>query len=70
MATFAALDIKEIFTKKIELTTFGMPRMGNKEFALYAFKKIPDARRVVHYRDTVVGIPGVRLGYNHIATEY
>ena len=29
LATFAALDIKEIFKNKIELTTFGMPRIGN-----------------------------------------
>ncbi|KAF8073615.1 Alpha/Beta hydrolase protein [Lyophyllum atratum] len=46
-------------------TTFGAPRVGDKEFAKFFDSKIPDLRRVNNDKDLVPIIPGRFLGFVH-----
>ncbi|KAG6914797.1 hypothetical protein DXG01_015228 [Tephrocybe rancida] len=46
-------------------TTFGLPRVGNQEFANFFDAKIPDFRRVNLGKDIIPIIPGRRLGFVH-----
>jgi len=57
--------------KKINLTTYGQPRVGNKEFAKYV-ESLPNltTMRLVHYRDWVPTSPPAIFGYRHHGTEF
>ncbi|XP_052778411.1 lipase ZK262.3-like [Mya arenaria] len=49
--------------QKLSLYTFGMPRVGDKEFALRHDILLNNSWRVVHHRDPVVHLPTCSLGY-------
>ncbi|MES1908200.1 MAG: hypothetical protein MHM6MM_001179 [Cercozoa sp. M6MM] len=69
MATVGAADlvINEGY-KKVELLSFGMPRVGNKKFA-----RAVDANlrvgRITKGADIVVSLPMTYLGFRHFPTE-
>ncbi len=50
----------------VTLITFGSPRIGNVEFAAYAFKNIHSVQRVTHNRDPVPHYP-TESGYCHLS---
>jgi hypothetical protein len=49
--------------------TFGVPRVGNKEWATLFDSHISDFTRINNKRDPVPTIPGIGLGYSHPGGE-
>jgi len=57
--------------KAIHLTTYGQPRVGNKEYAKYmANRPNLETMRLVHYRDYVPNSFPLLFGYRHHGTEF
>lgn len=50
-----------VTTNKISLYTFGMPRVGDKDYALAHDKLVTKSWRVVHYKDIVAHLPTCNL---------
>lgn len=48
-------------TNKMSLYTFGMPRVGDKDYALAHDKLVKNSWRVVHYKDIVAHLPTCNL---------
>ena len=72
LATLAAIDIKKStgFLGKMQLYTFGQPRVGNAQFADYVTQIIPDDYyRVIHFTDPVPDLPSQLMGFKHSGTE-
>ncbi|KAG9293812.1 hypothetical protein G9A89_019150 [Geosiphon pyriformis] len=74
LAMFAALYLKRIKSmpkpKKLEVYTFGQPRMGNKLFALYVNRFLPGSvYRVTNMNDFVPKLLKSNTWYHH-STEY
>jgi hypothetical protein len=75
LSTFIAADLvlsNLAKPQQISLTTFGLPRLGNYEFARWidtdvGFKSI---RRVIHSLDIFPHLPSTAFGYRHTGTEY
>ncbi|XP_047330180.1 lipase-like [Impatiens glandulifera] len=58
MASFCALDLKMTgLAKNIQVCTYGMPRIGNAEFATFYSQHVPDTIRVTSERDIVPHLP-------------
>ena len=57
MANLLAIDLKPIIQKEPILITYGCPRIGNKNFAIYTESLLPNNQRIVHYRDMVPHLP-------------
>jgi len=57
MASFLSLSIVKKFNKMPILYNYGSPRLGNKNFAKYFSKILPDSIRIVHDRDVVPHLP-------------
>lgn len=58
MAAFCGLDLALIYgSKKVQVTTFGMPRIGNAAFASYYSEVVPNTFRVTHEHDLVPHLP-------------
>ena len=54
----------------VSLYNFGQPRVGNKEYADFCNKMIPDLFRHVHYRDIVPHVPIEKvMSFKHSSTE-
>lgn len=70
VATFALLDLHDQVQPDY-FYTFGMPRMGNKEFANFVDGRFPELLkvRITHYRDIIPRGPLTSMGYNHFNTE-
>ena len=49
--------------------SFGSPRVGNKDFALFQMGNLTHSFRVTHWRDLIPHAPTTMQGYHHIATE-
>jgi len=72
MAVMHGVSLANRFKQKqVHLTTYGQPRVGNKDFAAYA-ESLPNltTMRLVHYRDWVPNSGPTFLGYHHHGTEY
>mmetsp|Transcript_3399 Transcript_3399/g.526 ORF Transcript_3399/g.526 Transcript_3399/m.526 type:complete len:145 (-) Transcript_3399:143-577(-) len=70
VATIFAAHLLKLGYPVTELVTFGSPRVGNKEFAMYVSSRIPKAIRIVHNRDPVPCVPLLKQGFLHVSTLY
>jgi predicted lipase len=66
LATVAAIEIHNKLRPVAELHTYGSPRVGNADLAMYIKTKIPNSLRVVHYKDIVPHVPLQSQNYHHI----
>jgi len=59
MAVHAALDlcINHNLAHRLDMITFGQPRLGNEEFALFCASVVPQGTRIVHENDIVPHLP-------------
>ena len=55
--------------KNIAHYSFGSPRVGNAEAAMYMSHVLPIVR-TTHYRDIVPHHPSVLMGFTHVTTEW
>lgn len=71
IATFAFVDLYEIFGKIDYFYTFGCPRVGNENFAKYINEEFGDVfkARITHYRDAVPHLPLAGMGFLHFDRE-
>jgi len=71
MATFSALDIQSnVKPVKMNVVTFGSPRVGNEKFVQFWNKKLGrNSMRVVNRFDIVPHLPFSLQGYKHVAHE-
>ncbi|KAG9306749.1 hypothetical protein G9A89_005649 [Geosiphon pyriformis] len=68
-AVLAALFLRLNIRNKINLYTFGQPRIGNNEFAQYINSRLR-SHRVVNANDAIAVLPPANQGYLHSQTEY
>nr|XP_043606420.1 probable feruloyl esterase A [Erigeron canadensis] len=75
MAAFCGLDLALIYgSKRVQVMTFGMPRIGNAAFASYYSEHVPNTFRVTHAHDLVPHLPPYyqyfpQKTYHHIPRE-
>ena len=69
LANIAAIQLQIRFQTVAELHTFGGPRAGNQDFAMFVQNRIPKIYRVVHNRDIVPHLPLLSQNYRHSATQ-
>ena len=68
LSLVGGMRLKEKFPKqKMEVHSFGQPRVGNKALAAYAHQKIDVMYRVVHNRDAVPHLPFESMDFRHAA---
>jgi len=68
LAAFESVYLQNIKPQKIELITYGSPRVGNNEFKHY-MEVIGLSWRTTHYYDIVPHVPEEFLDYIHISQE-
>jgi predicted lipase len=68
LAAFESVYLYEIKPDKIQLLTYGSPRVGNKAFKQYMMA-IVFSWRTTHYYDIVPHVPEEFLDYIHITQE-
>lgn len=72
LAILCMLDLRLTFGSRISfepLYTYGIPRVGNADFAKYCASTEVPIFRVVHYRDPVPRLPLPSWGYVHSPLE-
>lgn len=75
LACLCALDLTvNVGIPDVNVMTFGQPRIGNKNFALFFDRSVPRSIRMTHGHDAVVHLPpsgaaGGLYDYYHTATE-
>eukprot|EP01091_Cochliopodium_minus_P009548 TRINITY_DN2374_c0_g1_i1.p1 TRINITY_DN2374_c0_g1~~TRINITY_DN2374_c0_g1_i1.p1 ORF type:complete len:303 (+),score=41.57 TRINITY_DN2374_c0_g1_i1:35-910(+) len=74
IAEFCALDLTEVFMPlknyTINVWSYGTPRIGNKEFALYYNESMKyDRWRIIHWEDIVPHLPTKIMGFFHCPRE-
>eukprot|EP01080_Neovahlkampfia_damariscottae_P010684 gene10684-3305_t len=70
LGLLSAVELSRLGLKnRIELMTFGKPRVGNKEFSNYVKKTVQQHYRVVNKKDIVSRIPPRFTGYYHSPQE-
>eukprot|EP00043_Microstomoeca_roanoka_P015762 m.158261 g.158261 ORF g.158261 m.158261 type:complete len:265 (-) comp16326_c1_seq4:3010-3804(-) len=69
----AALDLAIEYQQNkqvdVEMHNFGMPRVGDADFASLFGQFVTYSTRVVHRRDIVPHLPFLTMGFHHVATE-
>jgi len=72
IASLAAVDfaLNKTITNRINLWSYGCPRVGNAEFANFLSSKYLNASRIVWKRDPVPHLPPEFVGYQHYNTEF
>lgn len=74
LATIGAVDVQYNFDRdpriKIEVFTFGAPRVGNGGFRDSFNRRVPDSYRFIYGMDIVPALPRPWQGYSHVDTEY
>jgi hypothetical protein len=68
IATLAAADLYAL-TPDLTVYTFGSPRVGDENFAIYYDKIVPDTYRIVNHHDIVPHVPQRFLGFRHVSRE-
>lgn len=63
------MDLIQAGVSSVRLFTYGSPRVGNEEFAVYVSSIISDRFRVTHHRDMVPHVPSHHRCM-HISGEY
>lgn len=64
------MDLLKAGLTSIRLFTFGSPRVGDSDFAVWVSTKLKqDSYRVTHYKDMVVHVP-THIRFMHIEGEY
>merc|ERR1711879_618427 len=53
----------------INVYNYGLPRVGNQNFANYYSSLVPNTFRVVNGHDIVPHLPPMSLGFYHVSTE-
>lgn len=73
LSTLAIVDLYNELHNRTKgnwyLTTYGSPRVGNKEFSKYFDEKIKNAFRHVHNGDITVQVPLITQNYVHVKRE-
>ncbi|CAH8313656.1 unnamed protein product [Eruca vesicaria subsp. sativa] len=75
MATFCGLDlVVNVGEEKVQVMTFGQPRVGNAAFASYYSLLVPKTFRITHGHDVVPHLPPFynhfpQKTYHHFPTE-
>ena len=64
----AAAEMKETYGTPTAVVTFGQPRVGNHEHAIWTTDHLP-IDRVIHYADIVPHLPPGNTDYEHGNTE-
>ena len=68
-ADLCAVELS-LFGHRVNLMTFGSPRVGNKEFASFANTNLKGINyRVSFQNDAVTAMPIRAMGYHHLGTE-
>ena len=71
LATLCAVDIQYNFSNfKIDIYTFGSPRVGNSGFRESFNRRVPDSYRFVYGMDVVPALPRPWQGYRHVEQEH
>jgi triacylglycerol lipase len=73
LATLCAVDIQYNFSpqvQRIDLYSFGSPRVGNNGFRESFNRRVPSSYRLVYGMDMVPALPRPWQGYRHVDTEY
>jgi predicted lipase len=72
LATLAAVDLQYNFGNqaKIEIYTFGAPRVGNGGFRDSFNRRVPNSYRFIYGMDIVPALPRPWQGYSHVDKEY
>ena len=72
LATLCAVDIQYNFSNKVkvDIYTFGSPRVGNDGFRDSFNRRVPDSYRFVYGMDMVPALPRPWQGYSHVEKEY
>lgn len=77
-AVFSADDARALGAKQVTMNVdmasshynFGMPRIGNPEFATFFMKNVKaNVYRLIHAMDPVPNLPYIAFGYSHPPTE-
>lgn len=65
----AAVELSRSFSNKIEVHSYGAPRIGNVQLSKHVNNKINDIYRVVHNKDLVPHLPPdlPEFDYHHSA---
>lgn len=61
----AAIEIHLKYQLVSELHTFGCPRLGNQDLAMFIKNRIPKVIRVIHNRDIVPHVPLQSQNFSH-----
>lgn len=72
VATLAGAELRSMGIK-LDIYTFGSPRVGNNRFASYVTSQAPSLGlnfRVTHVNDPVPQLPPTWIGYQQISPEY
>jgi hypothetical protein len=69
LATLTAIDLQDTFDSTVELYTYGCPRVFNQDGANFASAAIGTHYRRTHYKDMVVHVPPMSLGFSHTSGE-
>jgi len=72
MVNIVAMDltyIEQIDNTRMDVITFGAPRVGNFEFSKAFGSKFPGAIRVTHDDDPVPHLPFEVMNFHHVPTE-
>ena len=71
LATLCAVDAQYNFSNiKIDIYTFGAPRVGNSGFRESFNRRVPDSHRFVYGMDVVPSLPRPWQGYRHVEQEH
>lgn len=70
IATLAAAYLRKIGGYKVDLYTYGAPRVGNEAFASFVTAQPGAEYRVTHADDPVPRLPPILFNYRHTSPEY
>jgi hypothetical protein len=69
LASNCAIDFVDNGIKPELVYVYGLPRVGNDNFANYYNSKIPYNIHVTHRRDPFIHMPTQGMGYHHVSSE-
>eukprot|EP01095_Lingulamoeba_sp_RSL-Kostka_P017157 TRINITY_DN873_c0_g1_i1.p1 TRINITY_DN873_c0_g1~~TRINITY_DN873_c0_g1_i1.p1 ORF type:complete len:280 (-),score=89.71 TRINITY_DN873_c0_g1_i1:173-1012(-) len=69
ISVLCAVDLVEQGYDNVNVYNYGLPRVGNQDFANYYNSKVPNTFRVVNGHDIVPHVPLLDMGFHHVSTE-